>query len=136
MNNHITANFTWSEFACHNGIWVPNDLKSNVTLLCEQLEVIRKFINAPICVVCGYRTEAYNRELRLKDSKVAFNSQHCLGKAADIQNYIENSLVFRNQILHLFNIGAILQGGLGLYDTFVHYDIRGVPARWDYSTKY
>jgi len=28
--------------------------------------------------------------------------------------------------------GEMLQGGLGLYDTFVHYDIRGTKARWDY----
>jgi len=24
------------------------------------------------------------------------------------------------------------QGGLGLYDSFVHYDVRGVKARWDF----
>jgi hypothetical protein len=25
----------------------------------------------------------------------------------------------------------MLQGGLGLYDSFVHYDIRGTKARWN-----
>jgi len=27
------------------------------------------------------------------------------------------------------------EGGLGLYNTFVHYDIRGTKARWDYTKK-
>ena len=35
----------------------------------------------------------------------------------------------------LIDFGVMLQGGLGLYDTFVHYDIRKTRARWDYSNK-
>jgi hypothetical protein len=29
----------------------------------------------------------------------------------------------------------VMQGGLGLYNTFVHYDIRGTKARWDNTNK-
>ena len=35
----------------------------------------------------------------------------------------------------LIDKGLMLEGGLGLYDTFVHYDIRGTQARWDKTTK-
>ena len=31
----------------------------------------------------------------------------------------------------LIDMGHMLQGGLGLYDTFVHYDIRKTKARWN-----
>jgi hypothetical protein len=30
----------------------------------------------------------------------------------------------------LIDRGDMLQGGLGLYNTFVHYDIRKTKARW------
>ena len=38
-------------------------------------------------------------------------------------------------IEELINKGDMLQGGLGIYSSFVHYDIRGIKARWDYSKK-
>jgi uncharacterized protein YcbK (DUF882 family) len=136
MIEHITKNFTWEEFACHNGIQVPAKYQDNVILLCKQLEIIRIHADAPIEIVCGYRTVAYNDGLRRSDPKVAKNSQHCLGKAAHISILIVNSISLRNLILYLINTYQIIQGGLVLYDTFVHYDIRGTAARWDYSTKY
>jgi hypothetical protein len=37
-------------------------------------------------------------------------------------------------VMDLINQGAIHNGGVGKYDTFVHYDIREQPARWDEST--
>ena len=37
-------------------------------------------------------------------------------------------------VMDLINQGAIHNGGVGKYDTFVHYDIRDQPARWDEST--
>ena len=32
----------------------------------------------------------------------------------------------------LISNGDMLQGGLGLYNTFVHYDFRGNKSRWDF----
>lgn len=40
-----------------------------------------------------------------------------------------------NAIAHLINTGRMDEGGLGLYETFVHFDCRGKKARWDYSNK-
>ena len=31
----------------------------------------------------------------------------------------------------LIELEYIPEGGLGIYNTFVHYDIRGYKARWD-----
>ncbi|GAA3623280.1 hypothetical protein GCM10022397_06240 [Flavivirga jejuensis] len=53
------------------------------------------------------------------------NSQHLSRKAADfsVRNYTAKdiSLIFEKMI----NNGDIKQGGVGLYNGFVHYDIRG-----------
>ena len=63
------------------------------------------------------------------------SSQHVLGKAADIVvKGLEPKLVYEI-IEDLIDKGDMLQGGLGLYDTFVHYDIRKTKARWNNSTK-
>ena len=34
-------------------------------------------------------------------------------------------------IERLIELGEMKEGGLGLYNTFVHYDIRGTKARWN-----
>jgi uncharacterized protein YcbK (DUF882 family) len=133
MNNLITPNFTWSEFACKDGINVPDLYKPNVVLLCQQLELIREKLKVPILILSGFRTVSYNDLLRLKDTKVAKNSQHLLGKAADIQAFAYNSLQIFYTILKLMNTNKIIKGGLGLYNNFVHYDIRGTQITWDYT---
>jgi uncharacterized protein YcbK (DUF882 family) len=135
MDDYITPHFTWSEFACHNGVPVPDELKQNVIDLCGELERIRAIFDRPIIILCGYRTQAYNDMLRKSDPLVALHSEHILGKAADIQIPPFNSITVRDKILYMINTIQILQGGLGLYDNFVHYDIRGGIARWDYRTK-
>lgn len=54
-----------------------------------------------------------------------------LGKAADITiQSLKPAEVFV-LIEELIDMGHLLQGGLGLYDTFVHYDIRKTKARWN-----
>ena len=58
-----------------------------------------------------------------------------MGKAADISIKGLSSLEVYKTIERLIENGDMLQGGLGLYDTFVHYDIRGERARWDYQKK-
>jgi uncharacterized protein YcbK (DUF882 family) len=62
-------------------------------------------------------------------------SQHILGKAADIAIKGMPTEILYQHIEDAISNGEMLQGGLGLYDTFVHYDIRGTKARWDYRKK-
>jgi uncharacterized protein YcbK (DUF882 family) len=55
---------------------------------------------------------------------------HVKGKAADIvvQGYTPTQLAA--VIFKLIEEKKIRQGGVGIYPTFVHYDIRGTKARW------
>ena len=57
-------------------------------------------------------------------------SQHTLGKAADITAQGLKPKYVAAKIEQLISSGDMLQGGLGVYPTFVHYDIRKTRARW------
>lgn len=123
----LTKNFNLSEFRCKDkaGTPVPDDLIPNVTALANSLQVLRDYLNVPIQIVSGYRTEEHNREQGgVKDS------QHLLAKAADIVVKTLKPEDVAEVIEMLIDNKRILQGGIGVYPGFVHYDIRGNKARW------
>ena len=121
----LTKNFSLKEFSCKNGVWVPGEYIENIQKLADNLQILSYFINVPIYINSGYRTLEYNKSV--DGSK---NSQHLYAKAADI-----GAKGIRPKCLYiiiggLIRTGQMKQGGLGLYDSFVHYDIRGTKARW------
>lgn len=120
MKNKLSANFSWAEFACHDGTEVPAPLEKNVIELVENLEIIRKFCGSPLKINSGYRTVSHNEAIRGRR-----NSQHLQAKAADLCPLFCTPSFLYKIILKLMKDGRIMQGGLHLYDTFVHYDIRG-----------
>ena len=126
----LTKNFSKSEFECKCGCEMPEDVFLNIQKLANQLQVLRNFIDLPIALTNAYRCPEHNAAIGSEPS-----SQHILGKAADIKIKTKSP----EQIYILLDIlteyGNILQGGLGLYNTFVHYDIRKTRARWDKSDK-
>ena len=73
----------------------------------------------------GYRSLEYNTKI-----KGAKRSQHMVAKAADIIVPGMTSLEVRDIILELIREGKMEKGGVGIYPTFVHYDVRGYNARW------
>lgn len=126
-NSTLTANFKWSEFYCNdqNNTPVPQNLRQNVKKLALQLEKIRSEIGKPIKITSAYRTPEYNRKIG-----GATNSLHVTGKAADLQVSGLKPKDLYDKIISLIDNGKITQGGVGLYSSFVHYDIRGTSARW------
>lgn len=128
MTRHqLTKNFTIEEFDCHDGTFVPSSLFGNVNALTFNLQILREHINRPIHILSGYRTPDYNHKVG-----GATHSQHLLAKAADIQVNGLSPYSLHQIIEELIHDDFMKQGGLGLYNTFVHYDIRGFKARWDY----
>ena len=121
----ITKNFSAIEFKCKDGSHVPDDLMDNVRLLCENLQVLRDELNRPIRVISGYRSPKYNRRIG-----GARRSQHMTAKAADIRVSGMSPKEVRTVILRLIKEGRMMSGGVGLYTTFTHYDVRGRNARW------
>ena len=127
----ITKNFNLKEFRSnlHNKagfevFQVPEYLLGNVKTLANQLQVIRDYIDLPIKINSAYRTPLFNKSVG-----GAKNSQHLYAKAADLKTELEPKKLY-DIIEYLINDGQILEGGLGLYPTFLHYDIRGTKARW------
>lgn len=121
----ITTNFSLEEFKCKDGSDIPNKELSNIIVLAKQLQVLRDAIGKPITINSGYRSPKYNAKIG-----GVKNSQHLKGKASDItvkgMSPKEVALVIEG----LIEKGKMLQGGIGIYPTFVHYDIRGTKARW------
>lgn len=126
MNNgQLTANFHIREFKCKDGTKVPQELDDNVRLLAEQLQVLRDHIGIPIHINSAYRTESYNDKIGGSPK-----SQHKLAKAADIVTIKYTPKQLAAIIKKLIKEGKMKQGGVGVYPSFVHYDIRLTEARW------
>ena len=121
----LTKNFSLWEFRCRDGSDVPEELMENVRLLARNLQVLRDCVGKPIRVISGYRTKKYNTRI-----VGARRSQHMLSKAADIKIAGLTPAEIKAIIIKLIREGKMMSGGVGLYRTFVHYDVRGRNARW------
>jgi uncharacterized protein YcbK (DUF882 family) len=121
----LTKNFTLEEFRCKDGKPVPIIYYFNVMRLAHNLQVIRDYLGVPIEVVSGYRTESHNKAVG-----GAPHSQHLTASAADIKAQGKTPAQVKAAIDQLIARGDLAQGGVGLYSTWVHYDIRGEGARW------
>ena len=122
----LTSNFSKSEFDCKDGSEMPNDVFKNITVLAENMQVLREEIAVPITLTNGYRSVSHNKKVG-----GAKNSQHLFGLACDMQVKGMTPKEVADVIERLIKEGKMKQGGIGLYKTFVHYDIRGTKARWN-----
>ncbi|GDY25296.1 hypothetical protein AHAT_11860 [Agarivorans sp. Toyoura001] len=119
--------FAWKEFACHDNdkTPVPTELRPSIKTLAGQLDVLRKELGKPIKINSAYRTPEHNR--KVGGTK---NSLHVQAKAADIAVSGMAPKEVHAKVLELIASKKMADGGLGLYNTFVHYDVRGYKARW------
>ena len=124
----LTKNFTQREFRSKDGAKMPLDVLENIKELACNLQVLRDLLGESVKVNSGYRSEAHNKAVGgVKSSK------HTKGLAADIRvKDLETDDLYL-LIESLIKQGDMKEGGLGVYDTFVHYDIRGTRARWNYK---
>lgn len=121
---HYTEHFSRRELDCHCGCDAPPSVEKNLTALAIELERLRKQLgNVPLHINSGYRCPAYNKKIG-----GAPQSQHMLGKAADLSGRTVRPLQIRDAASVVPSFRA---GGIGLYDTFCHVDIRPTIARWD-----
>jgi uncharacterized protein YcbK (DUF882 family) len=118
----ISKHFDRSEFACSCNCKFDAVDKE----LLDVLENIRVFFGRAVHLTNACRCLKHNKEIGSKPT-----SQHVRGKACDIYingvEPIEIKEYLRTDLL--YNMG-----GIGLYDTFCHVDVRSNVANWDKRT--
>lgn len=112
----LNAYFKVREFACHDG----SDTVLIDDALVQLLRYIRTYFGKPVTINSGYRTVAYNKKVG-----GVSNSQHTLGKAADIVVQDVPPRAVASYLESLFPLH-----GIGLYPSFVHVDTRGKKSYW------
>ena len=117
-NKKLSANFKVKEFACGDGtdpVFISMDLV-NV------LQAIRNHFGKAVNINSAYRTPAKNKAV-----DGATYSQHQYGTAADIS--IKG--VAPKQVAAFAETLLPNRGGIGIYSTFTHVDVRAVKSRWN-----
>ena len=114
----LTKNFKVREFACSDGsdvIFISHDLV-------EVLQKIRDHFGKPVTINSAYRTPGKNKQVG-----GAAYSQHLYGTAADIS--IKG--VSPKAVADYAETLLPKSGGIGIYSTFTHVDVRAVKSRWN-----
>jgi len=121
----LTKNFNLKEFNSKCGRTMPENVVKNITELAKNLQVLRDAVAKSISITSGYRSPEHNAKV-----KGAKNSQHITGMAADIKVTGMTPKEVALIIEGLIDQKKMKQGGIGIYPSWVHYDIRGIKARW------
>jgi uncharacterized protein YcbK (DUF882 family) len=121
----ITKNFNLNEFNSKCGRPMPSNVRANIIELAKNLQVLRDEVNRPISITSGYRSPEHNAKV-----KGAKNSQHVQGTAVDLKVQGMSPRSVALVVERLIAEKKIKEGGVGVYPTWVHYDIRGIKARW------
>jgi uncharacterized protein YcbK (DUF882 family)/LAS superfamily LD-carboxypeptidase LdcB/peptidoglycan hydrolase-like protein with peptidoglycan-binding domain len=132
-NKKLSANLTVRELTTSGR--VSADIARIDPKLVECLQALRNYLDKEIKITSGYRSWKRNKDVyaRRKNPdgtpKKPTLSQHCAGRAADIEISGMNGLEISKAV-----IGACGPNvGLGLANTFAHVDVRGRATAWDYG---
>lgn len=114
----LSTNFKVKEFACKDGsdpIFVAPELV-------DVLQKIRTHFGKAVNINSAYRTPTYNKKVG-----GATYSQHQYGTAADIRI---NGVKPKDVAAYVETLMPN-KGGIGIYSTFTHIDVREVKSRWN-----
>jgi len=125
---HFTApEFTSYFRRTRNGIRnspPPVALWENIVPTLRVVDDLRRYFGKPIVLLSSYRSPAYNKAVGGASASI-----HMRFNALDLAVAgVAPSEVFR--VLRSWRAAGRFVGGLGLYETFVHVDTRGVNATW------
>lgn len=127
--------FDWTELlfkgARHNNGSVNSDpperLFQNVALLVRILQKIRTQFEHPVNLLSVYRDETYNSFVGGKPASrhLMFDAAdfHVVGDGRSTQDWADFAKKLRQE--------GEFEGGVGIYSSFVHIDMRGTRANWD-----
>ena len=99
----------------------PDELGSGKQMsekILEMLDLAREKFDKPIKITSGFRTEAYNKDLKARGYKASSKSSHLKGLAVDI--HCNNSKDRFELVDILLDVGF---NRIGIANTFIHADI-------------
>lgn len=117
-STYLSNNFKVSEFKCNDG----SDTVLISDKLVDLLQNIRDHFGVAVTINSAYRTESYNKKIG-----GATKSQHVNGTAADIVVKGATPLEVAQYVEHIMPDS----GGIGVYQSFTHVDVRANRSRWD-----
>lgn len=120
----LSTNFKLDEFKCHDGSVPEGPLMDNLKALVVQLQALRDSAGKSVTIISGYRSPAWNKRVG-----GAGHSMHMEAKAADLNIAGYTPAQAHALVEALIKKGVLKNGGLGLYDGWIHYDI-GPVRRW------
>ena len=116
----VRLHFNLDEFACQDGsdiVLIHNDLL-------DFAEALRVAIDMPLHMNSAYRTWSHHVEIyKGLGTEAPRGSAHLYGMAGDF--------VCDDMALLEEKINELNPGGIGLYNTFIHADVKGENRRWD-----
>lgn len=114
----LSANFRVYEFACQDGSDVVFVAPALVTIL----QKVRTHFGKAVTINSAYRTPTHNKKVG-----GAAYSQHLYGTAADI---VVKGVAPKTVAAYVEKL-LPKSGGIGIYDTFTHVDVRETKSRWN-----
>lgn len=119
----VSSHFKVREFACSDG----SDPVFIAPALVDVLEKIRAHFGKPVHINSGYRTVTKNKAVG-----GATYSQHLFGTAADIVvGDVKTGVVAPKTVAAYAETLLTGTGGIGIYKSFTHIDVRKVKSRWN-----
>jgi uncharacterized protein YcbK (DUF882 family) len=127
----VGGHFVVEEFDCHDGTKVSKRDYNGLEYLCRTfLEPLRAKYG-PVHVNSGFRTASYNRKIGGASQSMHIYTIHDGNdQAADITCRKGGPRDWHRTLTAIRKRERSDKGGLGLYGTFVHVDIRDYCADW------
>ncbi|WP_028315171.1 YcbK family protein [Desulfatibacillum aliphaticivorans] len=119
----LSKNFSRSEFACKGTNCCGHSAPIQPELI-SALQALRDQVSLPLSITSGFRCNHHNESVG-----GAAQSFHTLGMAADVD--CSDGLTAEDLARAAETIPAFQQGGIGIYPSWVHLDVRTTgKARW------
>ena len=118
----MTKNFKREEFAC-KGVGCCGKSAPISEELVNNLQTLRDRVGKSLTVNSGFRCKTHNARVGGED-----NSMHTIGIAVDIA--VPAGMTPDELAKIAETIPAFRDGGIGIYKSWVHLDVRKGKARW------